>query len=43
MIILIIILVVILFIVGFYDDIIEAKKAEQGVSYIISSARNWTS
>lgn len=28
---------------GALDDVIEAQKAKQGVSYIISSAINWTS
>lgn len=38
-----IVVIVVLYMNGFYDEIIEAEKAKQGISYIISSAMNWTS
>ncbi|MCW5519291.1 DUF3667 domain-containing protein [Aureitalea sp. L0-47] len=43
MIIVLVVLVAFLFAIGFYDDLIEAQKAQKAVSYIISSAMNWTS
>jgi len=42
-IVLIIIMVIIMFASGGMQEVIDAEKAKQGVSYIVSSARNWTS
>jgi hypothetical protein len=43
MIILMIVAIILMYFGGYYDEFIELEKAKRGITYIASSAINWTS